>query len=102
MLAGRNAKTCSYACSNKNRKGIKYRVDRPLDARARKLRLIDRDGPECLICAYDNTDVLHEHHLIPKSWQGTDDLDNLILVCPTCHAEVHLIMRINLKLGKVA
>lgn len=41
----------------------------------------------CAICG-DN-DYLEVHHLIAKSAGGTDDYDNLILLCACCHAAVH-------------
>jgi hypothetical protein len=37
-----------------------------------------RDSPEVDI-----------HHIKPRSESGTDDPDNLIVLCPTCHREAH-------------
>ena len=31
----------------------------------------------------------HKHHIQPKSQGGNDELDNLILVCPACHSQIH-------------
>lgn len=33
--------------------------------------------------------LLHAHHVVPVSCGGPDDHENLILVCPTCHAVAH-------------
>lgn len=41
----------------------------------------------CAICC--GNDYLEVHHLIAKSAGGTDDYDNLILLCACCHAAVH-------------
>ena len=41
----------------------------------------------CAICG--GNDYLEVHHLIAKSAGGTDDYDNLILLCACCHATVH-------------
>lgn len=42
---------------------------------------------QCAICG--NKDFLEIHHLTPKENNGTDDYDNLILLCARCHAAVH-------------
>ena len=42
---------------------------------------------ECAICG--NNDSLEFHHIIPKSKGGTDDYDNIILLCACCHAGIH-------------
>ena len=51
----------------------------------RKLEMIWNH--QCAICG--NMDFLEFHHLIPKNQGGTDDYDNLILLCACCHAKVH-------------
>lgn len=38
-------------------------------------------------CGFD--DVLEIHHLVPKKSGGTDDLSNLIILCPNHHAMLH-------------
>lgn len=42
---------------------------------------------QCAICG--NKDFLEVHHLTPKAGGGTDDYDNLILLCACCHATIH-------------
>ncbi|MCD7725322.1 MAG: HNH endonuclease [Clostridiales bacterium] len=42
---------------------------------------------QCAICG--NKDFLEIHHLTPKASGGTDDYDNLILLCACCHATIH-------------
>ena len=44
-------------------------------------------GNRCAVC--DSMDYLEFHHLLPKANGGTDDYDNLILLCARCHAAVH-------------
>jgi hypothetical protein len=95
ILGSRHAKTCSRACANKHRAGIKYRQpkrvskDKVRESRALKKRLVLNRGGCCQRCGYSNIDILVVHHIIRRSDGGTDDLDNLELVCPTCHAEIH-------------
>ena len=42
---------------------------------------------KCAVCG--KNDFLEIHHMTPKSQGGTDDYDNLILLCACCHAAVH-------------
>lgn len=39
--------------------------------------------------------VLAAHHIIPTATGGTDDRDNLVLLCPNHHAIAHIISRRN-------
>lgn len=34
--------------------------------------------------------MLHAHHVVPVRHGGSDEFSNLILLCPNCHALVHL------------
>ncbi len=95
ILASKHAKTCSRACANINRTGIKYKAkDRPLKdkvkwARGLKKRLVTQRGTVCERCLYPNTKILVIHHKVRRCDGGSDDLDNLELICPNCHAEIH-------------
>jgi RNA-directed DNA polymerase len=57
--------------------------------RARWLWL-EQDG-KCLVCAQPLTLAAgwHVHHLRWRSHGGDDDLDNLVLLHPNCHRQVH-------------
>jgi hypothetical protein len=54
-------------------------------------------GCKCQICGwqgfkkYDSTDFIEAHHLAQISERKTDSLctENIILVCPNCHREIH-------------
>lgn len=90
---GLHKKTCSRVCANKLRIGTKY-TGRPLKdkvktAQALKTRLIELRGPKCERCPYSNVKILNVHHKIRRADGGSDDLDNLELICPNCHAEEH-------------
>lgn len=46
------------------------------------------DEPNCCaLCGYISS--LERHHKIYRSRQGSDDPDNLILLCKVCHGAVH-------------
>ena len=56
-------------------------------SKATKRKVEELWDNRCAVC--DSMDFLEFHHLIPKADGGTDDYDNLILLCSCCHATVH-------------
>ncbi len=99
MLAGLNKKTCSRACANKHREGIKYKLGRPRDKvvhyRSIKVRLLDLRGKVCERCGYDIFEILQVHHKDRN--RENNDLGNLELICPNCHYREHLLEKSWLK-----
>ena len=93
ILASANKKTCSRACANKNRAGIKYRIGRPRDKvkdqRSIKLRLIAERGKKCERCGFAKLEILHVHHKDRN--RAHNELSNLELICPNCHATEHYL-----------
>lgn len=93
ILAGFNKKTCSRSCANKLREGIKYKIGSPRDKvksqRALKLRLLKERGKKCEKCNYNIYQILEIHH--KNKNRANNELENLELICPNCHAEEHLL-----------
>jgi HNH endonuclease len=54
----------------------------------RRARLIERDGPYCVACQL-NHENLEIHHIKKRCNGGGNDLDNLALLCRTCHVLYH-------------
>lgn len=54
-----------------------------------KEALIKIRGNVCEICTFTKTKILVVHHVIERHNGGSDQLDNLKLICPNCHAEIH-------------
>jgi len=57
--------------------------------RARYVKL----HPFCEVC-FDNgtlTPVEHVHHIKPLDEGGTNDFDNLMSVCQSCHSRIHAL-----------
>lgn len=53
-------------------------------------RVIQRDENECQKCGLKlKRDRKTIHHIIPVEKGGTNQLDNLILLCESCHLKVH-------------
>lgn len=36
---------------------------------------------------------VHRHHILPKSWGGGDEEDNIVWLCPSTHEHVHILLR---------
>jgi len=58
-----------------------------------KDEILDIFDNECEVCGFDFKPTLVVHHKIPISEGGSNDIDNLSSLCPTCHKLVHYIMR---------
>lgn len=76
------ARGCKVVCS----KACQYRLLslRYRGPRTQKIKLAaQRDNYQCLICQFDK--VIEVHHIKPKRKDGSDDLENLITLCPNHH-----------------
>lgn len=91
ILGSKNAKTCSRACSNKNRSGIQYKIGRPrdkaFDIRSLKIKLFDLRGAKCERCGYAIVEILHIHHKDRN--RKNNVFENLEIICPNCHYLEH-------------
>lgn len=48
------------------------------------------NGHKCQECGIDPGPYkLDAHHKIPLGWGGTNDDDNLVLLCEDCHKKIH-------------
>ncbi len=50
--------------------------------------LANRHEGRCELCDDDAKFILEHHHIVPRSKNGSDSTDNLIALCPSCHAVV--------------
>jgi len=95
ILASKNAKTCSRSCSNIHRAGIHYKIgrlkDKVVDERAIKLRVFATKGAVCEQCGYSKKEILNVHHSDKN--KKNNDISNLEILCPNCHAEKHYLER---------
>jgi len=46
-----------------------------------------REDYACALC--ERPGVIHIHHVRPRSMGGTNEIHNLIALCPVCHAIAH-------------
>jgi 5-methylcytosine-specific restriction endonuclease McrA len=86
-------KTCSRSCANKGRYGIQYngtnQNNKYVKGKVLKEKLALINNGICSKCKNDNYNILQVHHKIERCNGGTDELNNLILLCPNCHMTEH-------------
>ena len=89
-----NKQTCSRACANKARAGINYTKENKFNNAYRgtllKEKVALKRGGLCERCGEKNYAILQIHHKKERCKGGTDDVKNLELLCPNCHASHHL------------
>lgn len=55
-----------------------------------RLKILDRDGWTCQKCKLVSFNGgLHVHHILHRKNGGTEDFDNLITLCNSCHKAEH-------------
>lgn len=60
--------------------------------------LVELIGQPCKICNYPISDI---HHIIPKKFGGTDEMDNLVNLCPNHHRAFHVLVSMERKQRKL-
>jgi hypothetical protein len=82
-----HAKYCSKKCQqryrNRNSSG-KYKYRYHINNTINKLTSTSL----CSNCGWDQS-TCDIHHIIERKNGGTDDLNNLVIVCPNCHRLIH-------------
>jgi len=56
-----------------------------------KQQVLEKYNGRCYVCGFSIDVVLRAHHTIPVSLGGTDEIENLALLCPNCHTLIHLL-----------
>lgn len=51
-------------------------------------KIVKRAKLKCSICGWDEC-ACDIHHILPKKQNGTNDLENLVCLCPNCHRKAH-------------
>lgn len=59
-----------------------------------KPQVLSEHNHTCWICCFDFAPILSVHHIVLISEGGDNDLDNLVILCPNCHAIVHKIIKV--------
>lgn len=56
-------------------------------------RIAEHDYCKCVVSHVPQPVELHLHHILPLDWGGREVEENLVLLCPTTHENVHLLLR---------
>ena len=86
ISASKNAKYCSDSCKQKN-----YRArQKSLSENGTSIKNYYKifENIPCELCQWDKT-TRDLHHIIEVSNGGTNELSNLLCVCPNCHRMIH-------------
>jgi hypothetical protein len=67
------------------------------DMRQIRDRVIKFSGSRCHVCEFDCADILVVHHIRAVAEGGTNSENNLTVLCPNCHALIHKIQELRLK-----
>ena len=61
-----------------------------LDVSTRTARKILKraNANRCSVCGWDKA-ACDIHHIVERKYGGTNNLDNLVILCPNCHRSVH-------------
>lgn len=51
--------------------------------------VLDRDNAQCVLCGVGGENRLQLHHLEYRSHGGAHVAENLVVVCMTCHEQIH-------------
>lgn len=86
MSASKAAKYCSDSCKQKN-----YRArQKSLSENGVSIKSYYKifENVPCELCSWDKT-TRDLHHIIEVANGGTNELSNLLSVCPNCHRMIH-------------
>ena len=88
-----NVEVCRFdtqKLQNPDIKGVEYQNGEQKGFDNVKAYVRYRDGYKCQVCkGKSGDDMLHVHHIVFRSQGGTDNPNNLITLCETCHKAIH-------------
>lgn len=86
MSASKSAKYCSDSCKQKNYRAKQKSLSEEGVSIKTYYKIFEKIP--CEICQWNKTSR-DLHHIIEVANGGTNELNNLICVCPNCHREIH-------------
>lgn len=95
-VAERKAKESRLQSRGSDNASIVALEPRPKRRVVRQWRVVDKakqDKKFCEHCRWQPPapSILHAHHVVPVSCGGADAVENLIVLCPNCHAVAHYV-----------
>ena len=86
ISANKNAKYCSDSCKQKNYRARQKSLSEDTDSIKVFYKIFE--NIPCEICQWNKTSR-DLHHIVEVSNGGTNELNNLLCVCPNCHRMIH-------------
>jgi len=68
---------------------LRFKIERSLKGQTKKLTLWRQQEGICPVCHQDIEDNWHIHHIVERHKGGSDRDENLVLLHPNCHRQVH-------------
>lgn len=62
--------------------------DRPVGRNEIRRYALRRDGAACRLCGFN--ECVEVHHIVPVSEGGSNDLSNVVTLCPNHHTMFHV------------
>jgi hypothetical protein len=85
----KNSKFCTIQCNQKSRTRINGTNETGRNTLSKRINKLKKSfTSECFSCKW-NKCACDIHHIVEKSNGGSDDLNNLTILCPNCHRLVH-------------
>lgn len=78
---------CSPACAKQNHKIALTGKPKQNVPRSGKMAARVRDGGKCVLCGFSHATAVH--HIIARQKGGTNELENLVTLCPNHHYMAH-------------
>lgn len=51
--------------------------------------MVGKDVQGCFICGEEVPHGIHSHHVVPQEYGGSDEEQNLVDLCASCHSAIH-------------
>jgi len=86
MLKSRRKCFCSAACSKESHRRAVTGIPKAMNRTGKNAARV-RDGGKCVMCGFSVVTAVH--HIVSKKTGGTNEITNLVTLCPNHHYMAH-------------
>lgn len=80
---------CSHNCGNRHKNIVRLNSGEWDNTLNYRLKAMTKYAHECMACGWDEDERILEVHHIDEN-RSNNDIDNLSILCPTCHRKITL------------
>lgn len=81
---------CSRECGNKHKNQLRLEAGKWNNSKTSyRIRALKKHPHKCIVCGWDEDDRILEVHHIDENREN-NSIDNLCILCPTCHRKITL------------